>query len=97
MIVREATPADIPAIVALNAEVHDIHLRLFSDIFKPIDPAALADWYHACLNDEKMVILVAEEGNEVVAHLIMRKQERPASSAHRLNPSTGQNRSSFPG
>jgi ribosomal protein S18 acetylase RimI-like enzyme len=83
MDIREARPADIAAIVTLNSEVHDIHLRLFPDIFKPTDPAALAEWFGRLINDDKTIILVAEDTSSlgmsnIVAYLTLRKDERPA-------------------
>ena len=78
MQIREASPADIPAMVALNGEVHDIHLQLYPDVFKPTDPAALASWFKDRLDDEKTIILVAEDASGLMASLILRKEERPA-------------------
>lgn len=78
MNIREARPADIAAIVTLNDEVHDIHLRLFPDIFRPTDPVALAEWFGRLIDDDKMIILVAEGTGDIVASLILRKEERPA-------------------
>ena len=78
MDIREARPADIAAIVALNGEVHDIHLRLFPDIFRPTDPVALAEWFGHLIDDDNMIILVAEGTGDIVASLVLRKEERPA-------------------
>jgi GNAT superfamily N-acetyltransferase len=78
MKIRTAVPADIPAIVSLNGEVHGIHVRLFPEVFKPIDPAALAEWFGDWLDDDNKMILVAEDENDLVAYLILRKEERPA-------------------
>ena len=84
MNIREARPADVAVIVKLNDEVHDIHLRLFPDTFKPIDPVDLAEWFGRLLNDDKMIILVAEDASvpgasDIVAYLTLRKDERPAN------------------
>lgn len=78
MKIREAVAADIPAIVALNDEVHGIHLRLFPDVFKPIEPAALAEWFNSWLDDDDTLILVAEDAGGLVAYMTLRKEERPA-------------------
>jgi len=78
MKIREAVAADIPAIVSLNDEVHGIHVRLFPEVFKPIDPAALAEWFGDWLGDEDKRILVAEDDGSLVAYLTLRKEERPA-------------------
>ena len=78
MNVRVAKWADIPAIVALNAEVHDIHLQLFPDIFKPTEPAAMAERYAEWLSVDGQAILVVEDDGVVLAYLTLRKQERPA-------------------
>jgi GNAT superfamily N-acetyltransferase len=77
MIVRAAKRSDIPAIVALNAEVHDIHLQLFPDIFKPTEPAAMAERYSEWLSVDGQAILVVEDDGVVLAYLTLRKQERP--------------------
>jgi GNAT superfamily N-acetyltransferase len=78
MEIREAKPADIPAIVALNDEVHGIHVRLFPAVFKPTDPAALAEWFGEWLNDAKTKILVASVDGGLQGYLTLRKEERPA-------------------
>lgn len=78
MKIRKAAAADIPAIVALNDEVHGIHLRLFPDVFKPIEPAALAEWFGGWLEDDDKVILVAEDTSGLVGYLSLCKDERPA-------------------
>lgn len=77
MKIREAETADIPAVMALNDEVHDIHLQLFPDTFKPTDPAALAEWFDSWLSDEGTTILVAEDAGRLLAYLTLRKEERP--------------------
>lgn len=79
MNIREAVAADIPAIVSLNDEVHGIHVRLFPEVFKPIEPAALAEWFGSWLDDEKKLILVAEDTSGLVACLSLRREERPAN------------------
>jgi GNAT superfamily N-acetyltransferase len=78
MKIREAVAADIPAIVALNGEVHDLHVRLFPDVFKPTDPDALAQWFGDWLDDDKKMILVAGDANDLLGYLSLRKDERPA-------------------
>jgi GNAT superfamily N-acetyltransferase len=78
MKVRQAAPADIPALVALNDEVHSLHVRLSPDVYKPIDPAAAAEWFSGRLEDGGETILVAEDASGVVGYLSMRKEERPA-------------------
>ena len=78
MKIREADAADIPAIISLNDEVHAIHVRLFPEVFKPIEPAALAEWFGDWLGDEDKMILVAEDDGGLVAYLTLRKDERPA-------------------
>lgn len=78
MKIRKAIAADIPAIVALNDEVHDIHVRLFPDFFQPTDPAALAEWFGEWLDNQEKMVLVAEDDGGLVAYLTLRKDERPA-------------------
>lgn len=78
MKIREAAAADIPAIIALNDEVHGIHVRLFPDVFKPIETAALAEWFDSWLDDDDTLILVAEDASGLVAYITLRKEERPA-------------------
>ncbi len=78
MKIREAVAADIPAIIALNDEVHGIHVRLFPEAFKPVEPAALAKWFGDRLESDKHKVLVAEDGDGLVAYLTLGKEERPA-------------------
>ena len=78
MNIRAAGKADIKEIVALNDEVHDIHVRLFPDVFKPTDPAALSEWFASWIDDEDTIILVAEDAGGLVAYLTLRKELRPA-------------------
>lgn len=78
MNIREAVAADIPAIVSLNDEVHGIHVRLFPEVFKPIEPAALAEWFGDWLGDDDKIVLVAEDDGGLVAYLTLRREERPA-------------------
>jgi GNAT superfamily N-acetyltransferase len=78
MKIRKAVRNDIPALVALNDEVHDIHVRLFPDVFRPTEPAALAEWFGGWLDDDNRTILVAEDATGLLAFLSLRKEERPA-------------------
>jgi GNAT superfamily N-acetyltransferase len=78
MKIREAVAADIPAIIALNDEVHGIHVRLFPEAFKPVEPAALAEWFSDRLDSDKHKVLVAEDADGLVAYLTLGKEERPA-------------------
>ncbi len=78
MEIREAAPADIPSIASLNGEVHGIHMRLFPEVFKPVEPAALAEWFGGWLDDDDKTILVAEDASGLAAYLTLRKDERPA-------------------
>ena len=78
MNIRTAGKADIEEIVALNDEVHDIHVRLFPDVFKPTEAATLTEWFASWIDDNDTIILVAEDASGLVAYLTLRKEERPA-------------------
>ena len=78
MNIREASKTDIASLMALNDEVHAIHVRLFPDVFKLTDPAALSEWFRSWLDDDKTTILVAEDADGLAAYLTLRKEERPA-------------------
>lgn len=67
--VRSATTSDLSAIVEINDSVQGMHARQLPDLFKhPADGAELTAFFGACVERDDELLLVAEEGELVVAY-----------------------------
>ena len=76
--VRPATAADLDALVALNAVVQALHVRLEPDVFKAeVDAAALRVFFAALIDKTETSLLIAEMRAEPVGYLWYEVQDRP--------------------
>ena len=76
--VRDATIDDLDVLVALNDEVHDIHVSLFPSIFRDTEKPALRKWFEDQMGDPLVSILIAESDAEVAGYLVVRLSNRDA-------------------
>jgi ribosomal protein S18 acetylase RimI-like enzyme len=79
MKIRDANAGDLDALVALNREVHDLHLSLFPDVFHDTDEVALREWFTQRMQDGSTAVLVGVEEPRVAAYLIVRYSRRDAN------------------
>ncbi|MFT4627796.1 MAG: putative kinase/ribosomal protein S18 acetylase RimI-like enzyme [Myxococcota bacterium] len=70
--IRRATLADLPALVALNPWVHDLHVARAPDCYRPTDPAALDDWFAGRLGAEGVEIWLVDGLGYIVLELRVR-------------------------
>ena len=79
MMIRDAKTDDLDALIALNREVHDIHVALFPDVFHHTDEAALREWFGQRMQDRSTAVLVATDDQHVVGYIIIRFSRREAN------------------
>lgn len=73
--VRAIVPADIPALVALNADVQRHHQLAEPEIYGTPDPEAVASWLAAVLQTHEG--LIAEREGRPVGYLLFNEVNRP--------------------
>jgi len=75
--IREATEADLDVLVALNAEVQDLHARAFPARFKPADvnPDAVRAQFSEWLSEDDVCIVLALIGDLPIGYTILRVKE----------------------
>ncbi|MBT7913860.1 GNAT family N-acetyltransferase [Candidatus Bathyarchaeota archaeon] len=78
MKIRDAVADDLDALIALNEEVHSIHVSLFPDVFRNTDASALGNWFKGQMSNAATAVLLGIEDDRVVAYLIMRMVKRDA-------------------
>ena len=75
--IRPAVDTDIPALVALNAQVQALHAALSPEIFKPaVDPAELASFLRATLDQPAHRLLLAQVDGAAAGYGWAEVQER---------------------
>jgi ribosomal protein S18 acetylase RimI-like enzyme len=76
--VRDARPGDVPALIALLVEVHDLHVAALPHIFAPIEANALTD---AFLRDQLALPgsqgFVVEDAGNLVGYCWIRLYDGP--------------------
>lgn len=77
--IRLAAPADAPAIAALGAVVHQLHVDARPDVFSPADAAQLLEWLLARLAEDDTHCFLAEQDGLTVGYLLTFVHRRPAS------------------
>jgi ribosomal protein S18 acetylase RimI-like enzyme len=70
--IRQATVGDLPALVALNRWVHDLHVAHAPDRYRPTEPATLADWFASRLGAEGVEIWLVDGLGYIVLELRVR-------------------------
>lgn len=84
--VREATVADIDAIVGLGREAHAHHAAALPDMFQPEGPEAFTALdVHALFANPQCLLLVAESAGVPVGYLQAEVQDLPATSVKRAS------------
>ena len=74
--VREAIPADVPALQGLFAEVDRLHWEQQPDVFREVSgPTREGAYLRALITDWRAGVIVAEMGTVLVGCLVIRIQE----------------------
>ena len=76
--IRVAVREDIPALVALNADVQQHHREAEPELYCVPDPVAVAAWFGDVLGTHE--ILIAERGTEAVGFAVFSEVRRDAST-----------------
>jgi diamine N-acetyltransferase len=77
--VRQAALADVAALSQLNAEVQALHVDARPDIFVPVSPSALAEWFHGMLDRPACRAWLAEVDGIPAGYLLAEIHDRPAT------------------
>jgi ribonuclease HI/GNAT superfamily N-acetyltransferase len=75
--VRQATPADFPALFPVFAEMDEIHARALPRIFKITDPHQMAEHLSSGQAEESSVLLVAEDRGKMVGFIRLKIEHTP--------------------
>ena len=67
--IRQATLADLPALVALNRWVHDPHVAHAPDRYRATDPTTLAEWFAGRLGADGVEIWLVDGLGYIVLEL----------------------------
>jgi GNAT superfamily N-acetyltransferase len=77
--VRRARAEDVEVLVALQREVHGLHVASRPDFFKPTDDAAVAAWFRGLIESADAQIWVAVEADVVLGNAVAMQQQRSES------------------
>lgn len=77
MKIRQASQRDVEQLVQLNAQVQAVHVDLAPSLFRKAGNESLAEMLRQAMSDEATTILVAEEDDELIGYLSLKKQIRP--------------------
>jgi ribosomal protein S18 acetylase RimI-like enzyme len=78
--IRQASDADMDALVALNGVVQGVHARIDPTHFKSeVDPGELRVFFHDLLSKSENWILVAEQRSVPVGYVWFELQDRPTT------------------
>ncbi len=80
MLIRMATQNDLPRINALRSQVSILHAEARPDMFKPGFPREVADFIFAMFDADNKHILVAEDGEQLVAYACLAEMETPETT-----------------
>ncbi|TCS38759.1 GNAT family N-acetyltransferase [Reinekea marinisedimentorum] len=76
MKIRAANTADLNQLVALNREVHDVHVEIEPSLFCSASEEVFKSFWFSKLKDNDSVVLVAQWRGTVVGYLLLRKRFR---------------------
>jgi diamine N-acetyltransferase len=74
--IRQASAADIDALVPLKAAVHALHVEARPDIFKAMQADELASWLRQQFAEPTADVWLAEEEGQPVGYVIANRQQR---------------------
>ena len=77
MKIRTAQLEDLDHLVALNQEVHDIHVQIEPFVFRETSEGFLKQSITKLLEDTGSIILVAEAEDIIVGYMLLQKRIRP--------------------
>lgn len=77
MHVQIATLEDYEALLPIHKEVHDYHLEVRPDIYRPADPTFDWDYFKGLIENEDARIFYIKDSGQVIALAICRKQSAP--------------------
>jgi ribosomal protein S18 acetylase RimI-like enzyme len=80
MNIRNAIRSDIPALSSLNHEIQTLHQAWRPDVFKLPDEEALQASFSIYFDNPKVLILLAEEGAQLIAYAICELHERAGNA-----------------
>ena len=76
LLIREATAADIPALLPLQKEIHDCHVAHHPEAFHTADPGEVTAWLQERLAGPNFRCFVALDGTEAVGYVCASVVER---------------------
>lgn len=74
--IRRATDEDVGALVALQWEIHQLHLANRPDFFKPTNDDEVAVWLRGLLHSESAQLWVAIDEGNVVGSVLTNQRQR---------------------
>lgn len=78
--VRAASAGDVPALAALHAFVHELHVHARPDFFKARERSAVEAELVRLLEDENARVLLAEEDGAPIGYVLALFHERPGNA-----------------
>jgi GNAT superfamily N-acetyltransferase len=79
MTVRRASPGDAMALAHLNSMVQALHVDARPDLFVPVVPSQLVEWFNAVLASPSQRVWLAEIDGKPAGYLLAAIQDRPAT------------------
>jgi len=77
MHIRTAKSEDVSQLVALNMEVHDVHVEIEPLVFREISEEFLGRSILRSLNDENSTIIVAVDELTIIGYILLQRRVRP--------------------
>lgn len=77
MKIRQASQRDAEQLVQLNAQVQAVHVDIAPSLFRKASNESMVVMLRQTISDETTTILVAEENDELIGYLSLKKQIRP--------------------
>ena len=78
MEIRTATKEDTKELIALNMEVHDLHVELEPSVFREISEESISQQILRSLGDKHSSIIVATKDQVIVGYALLQRRTRPA-------------------
>ncbi len=77
--IRLASFGDIPDLVLLNSLVHNIHVKLFPEVFKTGDENLIGSFFASLLQNENYAIFISRVDGFPAGYIMIRKMIKPES------------------
>ena len=78
--IRKAKLCDIPDLVMLNSQVHNVHVNLFPEVFKTGDVCLTEKIFSNLLASDDYCILIARKKNVTTGYLMLKKLIKPENA-----------------